>query len=95
MDEEHRYWYLACGIQAAFRHGAPLKVTLPLVKELRVGIPKMKALWEFSSLALGGRDMAFKGLLEFEEDAREGIRTGKVTMESRVLPESEQDPSTL
>jgi hypothetical protein len=87
--------YLGSAISSAFRSAAPLAITLPLVEELRLGIPKMNRIWEMSSLALHGRDDKFQPYLWFEEDARKGLADGTLTAESRVMPDVELNEETL
>lgn len=87
--------YLSCAISSAFRGGAPVRVTLPLLEELRVGIPKMDDLWELSPLASSDRDKKFRMLKWFEEDVRKALGDGSINLESKILPDVEQDPSTL
>jgi len=83
-------------INSAFRSGSALSTTLPLIKRLRVGIPKMDRLWKESTRArMGGRDLQFQYYLWFEREMKEALERGEVTMASEILPEREDDPNTL
>lgn len=87
--------YLASALSAVFRCKAPLKVTLPMVKELRQGVPKMNKIWEASTLALSGRDDSFQPYFFFEEDALKLLADGTATEETCASPDTEQNDSDL
>lgn len=36
-----------------FRGGAPLQITMPVMKRIRLAFPKMKRIWAHSAMALG------------------------------------------
>ena len=75
-----------------WRGGAPLKLTLPIIANLRECIPKMKTIWEHSNLGQSGRDKILQSTLEFEEDALKGIQEGKFTEDDPIVPEDHRDP---
>jgi hypothetical protein len=81
------------GLSSGFRSGAPLEFSLPLLERLRLGIPKMKTLWEVSSLQMSGRDNAFQNYLWFEEDVRKELDKGTLTMKTSAKPESDARPN--
>ncbi|TFY63230.1 hypothetical protein EVG20_g6403 [Dentipellis fragilis] len=85
IDDEKHAWYLWCSLEASWRHGAPLKHTLPLMARIRIAIPLFKPIWEHSSSVLGHK--VFDTALWFEEDAKKGIREGKYTEENPIIPE--------
>jgi hypothetical protein len=86
---------LVCGLRCAFRGGAPLEVTLPLLESLRLGIPKMNVLWEKSAMQKGGRDDQFHNYLGFEKMVRKELEEGKYTLESPVSPPADVAPDWI
>jgi len=78
-DDEHH-------IYALYKCGTPIKELLPVMKRIRLAIPKMKKIWENSALARG-RDQALQQKLWTEEDLENGLE-GRFTMEDKVMPES-------
>ncbi|KAA1470553.1 hypothetical protein DENSPDRAFT_879794 [Dentipellis sp. KUC8613] len=85
IDDEKHAWFLWCSLEASWRHGAPLKDTLPLMARIRIAIPLFKPIWEHSSSALGHK--VFETALWFEKDAKKGIKEGKYTEDNPIIPE--------
>ncbi|KAH8086614.1 hypothetical protein BXZ70DRAFT_1011706 [Cristinia sonorae] len=85
-DDELYIWFLACAIQNFFLAGTPIRTILPLMAKLRLAMPDVLKIWEFSSLMQGGR-AAFTSTLEVEEDILAGLKTGQFTLDSEVVPE--------
>ena len=83
------------GLSSGFRSGAPLEFSLPLLERLRLGIPKIKTIWETSSLQMSGRDDAFQNYLWFDEDVRKELDKGAITMQMSVKPESDAAPNWM
>jgi len=86
-DDEHHVWYLHCALDSLYGCGTAIKETLPIMRRIRLAIPKMKKIWENSSLALEGRDRILQHHLWVEEDIESALKEGKFTMEDKVMPE--------
>ncbi|KAA1470551.1 hypothetical protein DENSPDRAFT_836369 [Dentipellis sp. KUC8613] len=84
-DDESHAWFIWCALEAFWRHGAPLKTTLPLMARIREAIPLFKPIWEHSSSAEGHK--ALQTALWFEEDMRKGLQEGKFTEDNPIVPE--------
>ncbi|KAL6299613.1 hypothetical protein BKA93DRAFT_819814 [Sparassis latifolia] len=86
-DDENHVWYLNCALDALYSCGTPIKILLPIMERVRLAIPKMKEIWEFSALAHQGRDSILQKVLWGEEDMRKGLADGKFTLEDKVMPD--------
>ena len=72
-----------------------IEFSLPLLERLRLGIPKMKKLWEVSALQMSGRDNAFQNYLFFEQEARKKLSSGEIDMKAAAKPESDAAPNWM
>ncbi|KDQ56989.1 hypothetical protein JAAARDRAFT_194178 [Jaapia argillacea MUCL 33604] len=78
-DDEDHAWFLNCALQKFWLCGAPLRVTLPIMKRIRLAIPKMKRIWE-NSPPFAKREPSYQQTMRVEKDALEGIEEGKYTL---------------
>ena|ERR1700761_7199115 len=91
--ENMRTGYLRCALSAYFHCGQPLSITLPLLEEMRLGIPKMRGIWEHSSLAMETNNNWYWPYLAFEEQVNAGLDDGTLTFDVPALPKQEEmDP---
>ncbi len=79
--------YLKCALDNLYLCGTPVRVTLQVMQRIRLTIPKIKTVWEFSAMSKQGRDQAFQTILWAEEDIRAGIESGKFRMDDALMPE--------
>ncbi|RDB28672.1 Small glutamine-rich tetratricopeptide repeat-containing protein beta [Hypsizygus marmoreus] len=86
QDEENHAYYLKVALEAFWWSGAPLKVTLPLCAKIREAIPKMKKIWEYSSMAKQ-RDISLRQALAFETEFRTKVERGEVSEWIPACPE--------
>ncbi|KAH0591282.1 hypothetical protein H2248_001372 [Termitomyces sp. 'cryptogamus'] len=79
-DDENRPIFLKVGLEALCFAETPLKITLPLAKQIRQAIPVTKRIWEYSADApiLEGQ---LKTVLEFEDHYRAEIEAGRMTLD--------------
>jgi hypothetical protein len=59
---------------------APLRVTLPLLARMRVAAEKSRVLW----LQRAGRDERLERMRVFEDEMREAVAQGFLTLDSRA-----------
>lgn len=69
-----------------FNCETPLRVTLPMMEQIRLAMPDVLKIWEFSPTCLIGRDAADVCRMQ-EEICREGLENGTLTLESVFVPE--------
>lgn len=65
--------------------GTPIRDTLPIMEQIRLAIPKMKRIWEFSSIA-NARDVALDRIGTIEKGIREKLANGEVSLSDRLVP---------
>jgi hypothetical protein len=63
---------------------APLRVTLPLLARMRVAAEKSRVLWRSSLLQRAGRDERLERMRVFEDEMREAVAQGFLTLDSRA-----------
>lgn len=73
-------------INSYFNCGTPLSVILPIMEQIRLAMPDVLKIWEFSPTCQIGRDAAEVCRLQ-EEICREGLENGMLTLESEFVPE--------
>lgn len=79
--------FLNVALEYLIRSGAPLFITLPIMKRIRESIPLMKRIWEHSAMAQGGRDQVLQLTLDFEKEVRSQMQANTLVMESCVVPD--------
>ncbi|KZT06256.1 TPR-like protein [Laetiporus sulphureus 93-53] len=89
-DDEMHAWFLHVGLEALFLCGTPIRDLLPVMKRIRLALPKMKAIWEHSSMAQGGRDKALQKDVWGEEDLLKALQEGRFTLDDMIMPEAPQ-----
>ncbi|TCD68826.1 hypothetical protein EIP91_009693 [Steccherinum ochraceum] len=90
-DDIYHLWYMNCGLQNFWRCGAPLKVTMPIMKTIRERLPDMNKIWEHYSMTKNGLG-AFEFTLEMEKQFREGLDNGTFTMDQAPVPDEFAGP---
>jgi len=78
---------LNCSLRFFFKVATPLSVTLPIMKRIRIAIPKMQRIWANSAMANQGRDTALNRTLEMEKGALELIEKGEFTLDMCMSPQ--------
>ncbi|TFK52145.1 hypothetical protein OE88DRAFT_1657225 [Heliocybe sulcata] len=86
-DDEQHIWFLHCAVDNYFQAGAPIKLTLPMLEGIRTASEKVKKIWEYSALAMQGRDQVVRDALGMEEEIKGLLRQGRYTLEDSVCPE--------
>ncbi|KAI0793345.1 hypothetical protein C8Q75DRAFT_804170 [Abortiporus biennis] len=86
QDDEQHVWYLNCALDHLYVVGTTIADLLPVMERIRLAIPEMKKIWEFSQMSQN-RDKALQKTLWVEEDIREGLLNGKFTMDVKIMPE--------
>jgi hypothetical protein len=84
-DEKHAY-FLKIALDARWRSGSPLKVTLPLCARIRNAVTEMKKIWEFSADA-SIVEPQYKVVFAFEKRFRTLLEDGKATLDDVARPE--------
>jgi DNA-binding GntR family transcriptional regulator len=80
--------FLNCGVDNLFKSGRkPLRETLPILKRIRLAIPKMKQIWRASAMSKQGRDQILERALLIEKEALEMIKKGHFTLDHCMSPE--------
>ncbi|THH15973.1 hypothetical protein EW146_g4601 [Bondarzewia mesenterica] len=83
-DDEDHVWWLHVGLNVYLESGVVLRQSMPVMERIRSVIPKMKRIWEHSSMAREGRDDALQQILWMEEDARKAIEEGRLTLDDKA-----------
>ncbi|KAI0793350.1 hypothetical protein C8Q75DRAFT_557045 [Abortiporus biennis] len=78
-DDENHVWFLNCALEFSFSTSTPVRGLLPIMERIRLAIPEMKKIWQFSALAKT-RDKSLNLTLKAEENIRKGLKSGKVKM---------------
>ncbi|THH05582.1 hypothetical protein EW146_g9864 [Bondarzewia mesenterica] len=86
-DDEHHVWWLHIGLNIYLESGVPLRESMPIMERIRWVVPKMKKIWEHSTMTHAGRDEALQQTLWMEEDARKAIEEGRFTLDDKALPD--------
>ncbi|KAF7798630.1 hypothetical protein EIP86_009852 [Pleurotus ostreatoroseus] len=84
-DDENHAWYLRCSLNYMYISGTPVREILKTTEAIRNAIPEMKKLWEYSSLAMGGRDQKLEQTRQEEQRLRAGLRGGSITMDTLLM----------
>ncbi|KAI3609899.1 TPR-likeprotein [Moniliophthora roreri] len=82
-DEEKRATFLNGALENAMRAGAPVKMQLQLMEDLRTALPRIQKIWAYSPSAISGRDNTIKKNLEYEAEIRRLLAAGTLTQEDR------------
>ncbi|KAI0045848.1 hypothetical protein FA95DRAFT_82893 [Auriscalpium vulgare] len=85
-DDENHVWYLKIGLDAQWSAGTPMKACLPIVTRIRAAIPEMFKIWEYSSMAQGGREKTLQDVLDFEDFVLAEVALGKASIDDELLP---------
>ncbi|KII91507.1 hypothetical protein PLICRDRAFT_105000 [Plicaturopsis crispa FD-325 SS-3] len=84
-DDEQHAWFLHVALHDMWSCSTPLRITLEVLKRIRLTIPKMSKIWAQSSLALAGRrDELLQKDLESEKNALELLADGIVTLDACI-----------
>ncbi len=59
----------------------PVHDLLDLMERIRLAVPKLKRVWEFSAMARQGRDRAFEAVARQELEIRTWILSGRYTID--------------
>ncbi|OBZ79655.1 Small glutamine-rich tetratricopeptide repeat-containing protein beta [Grifola frondosa] len=90
-DDENHVWFLHCALQAMYSCGAPVTVFLSTVKRLRLAIPDMNKIWEFSvNSPMHLHENAIQRDLELEKVIQEKLEKGEYTLDSIIAPQPER-----
>lgn len=80
--------FLNCGVDNLFKCGSkPLRDILPILKRIRLAIPKMKRIWGSSAMSKQGRDQILDRALMIEKEALEMIEKGHFTLDDCMIPQ--------
>lgn len=80
--------YLNCGVDNLFKCGSkPIGEILPILKRIRLAIPKMKRIWSSSAMSKQGRDQILDRAVMMEKDALEMIEKGRFTLDDCMMPQ--------
>ncbi|KAG6820655.1 hypothetical protein H0H93_013506 [Arthromyces matolae] len=85
-DDEKHVMYLKVGLEAHWFAKSPLKITLPIAKQIREAIPVMKQIWRGSPDA-PGIEKQLKMALDFEEDCTSAVAAGTIDLEGVGVPD--------
>jgi hypothetical protein len=69
-----------------FRGGAPLSITVPIMEQIRRDAPQAQKLWAHSALQRGGRDIALRRTMDFEQEVQEALSNGELDLDTSVMP---------
>ncbi len=79
--------FLALSLEAYWNAQVGLDITLPIMKSLKVSAPKMKKIWEHSTLARGKvRDVSIGHCLDVYEKVLDKISRGELKEDSPYVP---------
>lgn len=66
--------------------GTEARVTLGLLKRIRLAIPKMNKIWAESAMSKQGREKIFARALETEKELLAGVASGQFTLSDKPMP---------
>ncbi|KAL0951839.1 hypothetical protein HGRIS_008500 [Hohenbuehelia grisea] len=89
-DDEHHVYFLEVALNTRWLTKAPLKETLPICKRIRIAMPKMMRIWEFSAMSKR-RDPPLQVALEYEADAQKVLYNALAALEQSFDPASIKD----
>ena len=78
--------FLNCGVQCFFKCGTPLRETLPILKRIRLAMPKMMRIWGTSTASTQGRDKFLGRALMLETKLLNAIKKGDFTLDDLAAP---------
>lgn len=81
--------FLVTAIQSLWHCGTKLEEFMPLAKRVRLAVPQVKEIWEFSQLS-DQLKPAVKRVLDFEEKYQKGLDAGVVTMQDVIRVTKQQ-----
>ncbi|KZP31804.1 hypothetical protein FIBSPDRAFT_1037356 [Athelia psychrophila] len=85
-DDEKHAFYLNCAVENFFMSGTEARVTLGLLKRIRLAIPKMNKIWAESAMSKQGREKIFARALETEKELLAGVASGQFTLSDKPMP---------
>jgi hypothetical protein len=83
-DEKHPY-FLAIAVEAYWRRGTALRVTLPLCDRIRKGLAKSGYIW--AAHYERSNSVSINQCLKFQEHWKKRVADGEVTMDYEAKPE--------
>ncbi|TCD61455.1 hypothetical protein EIP91_008412 [Steccherinum ochraceum] len=86
IDDIYHLWYMNAGLQQFWRCGAPLCVTMPMMKMVREHLPNVKKIWEHDQMTKTGRT-GFELTMKMEKQYREGLDNGTLTIDQAPIPD--------
>ncbi|KAK7694233.1 hypothetical protein QCA50_001413 [Cerrena zonata] len=84
-DDELHVWYLHVGLTNMCKSGTPIKDLLPIMEKIKLAIPKMKRIWEYSAMAKE-RDPVLDRIVTVYDSLREGIANGTHSADDKIVP---------
>lgn len=76
--------FLAIALEAYWRHGTPLQVTLPLCERVRQSLAKATHIWE--AYLKNGRNVTINQCLEFQDEWTKRVDQGEFSMGHMAKP---------
>ncbi|TFY70073.1 hypothetical protein EVJ58_g51 [Rhodofomes roseus] len=83
-DDESRAWFIVIAFQSLQQARSTFKVALHVMEELRLALPETHKIWEFSQIAVRGKDKACKDILQLEQKMRKDLGDGRITLEDHM-----------
>lgn len=87
IKSAHLLVYLNCAVENFFMSGTEARVTLELLKRIRIALPKMNKIWGESAMAKQGREQIFARTLETEKELLAGVAAGQFTLSDKPMPQ--------
>ncbi|KAJ7361328.1 hypothetical protein DFH08DRAFT_768216 [Mycena albidolilacea] len=84
-DDEFSVFFRSIALDALLQEGTPLRLTLPVCKQIRKAIPAVLKIWEFSAMSRR-RDVALEEVLDWQWKSERGLFAGTLTPASKVGP---------
>ena len=82
--------FLIVALQNYWHCAAPLKVTMPILKQVRLAIPLVRRVWSY---AIGPeKERTYKFNLEIEKQFQEALDGGMLDLNAPVAPEGYVTP---
>ena len=77
--------FLGVALDNMFQAGSRLRETTEVMKRIRVAAPKMRKIWQYSSLSQP-RDRKIAEVAEFEKEVLSQLEQGLLKLDDRVGP---------
>ncbi|KAH9921453.1 uncharacterized protein B0H18DRAFT_1121418 [Fomitopsis serialis] len=85
-DDEKHAWFLHVAFDALRMCGGPFGLALNVTKQMRLALPHIMKIWQFSQAAKQGAYVCCEEVLKIGRKIEKDLADGKITLEDPMLP---------